>query len=445
MSLHRPNSYDLTRITASRRQLLRWGGIAATGAAAAPLLAACGDSGSSAPSSKNITWSSQAFYSSQSTNSEVVKHVKQQMDAFRSSSGYGVTLQVQSSDNNAAMSKLLQQASQGRAADVAEVDSYIFPLFKDYSQPIGQYLSAAGVQVSDFFPFFQPIMTGGGSQAIGLPINTGVRVLYYRKDLVAKPPTSWDEVISISKPLAAQGKYFMFPAGRDEDPMMCSLWPEFWAQGGEIVDANGKPAFATGAGHTAMLNALTFLQRCVDTGITPTRVSTFTVSDDMLPDIIAGRVAMFIGGSWMATNMQQQLKTDVTKDWAVAPIPTMSGSGFASAAGGWMWGFFAKDQGNLKAAVDFIDDVYIGTDAMAEFCTAAGYLPARQSVYSSPQFKGGPFTAEFKDSLAKYAKSRPGVTAYQTVSQQMQTAMSSVASKSATPEQALTTALTALS
>ena len=25
MSLHRPNSYDLTRITASRRQLLRWG------------------------------------------------------------------------------------------------------------------------------------------------------------------------------------------------------------------------------------------------------------------------------------------------------------------------------------------------------------------------------------------------------------------------------------
>lgn len=428
----------------TRRSVLKIGGGVVGGIGIGTLLAACGDAGTKAAGATgNITWGAQAFFSTQSTNSDVAAYVKKALADFEKKSGAKVALTVQSSDNSAGMAKLLQQASQGRASDAAMVDSYIFPQFEKYAKDIELYAGPAGVTIDDFFPFFQPLV-GKGSSVVGLPIHTDVRMLYYRKDLVSTPPTSWDELVRISKPLAAKGQYFMFPAGRSEDPLMCSIWPWYWAQAAEIVDSKGAVGFSSGSGYDAMMNTLGFIKRCIDEGITPTRASTFMVSDDMLPDIIGGRVAMFVGGSWMATNMQNQMGGDVTQKWAVAPIPSMNGVDFATSAGGWMYGCFATEKKSLKNAADFVIDTYIAKDAMAQFCTAAGYLPARQSVYQSSAFKGGPFTPEFRDSLAKHAKSRPGVAKYAAISTAMQIAMSSVASKAATPKKALDTALATL-
>lgn len=432
----------------SRRSLLKWGGSAAGAVALAPVLSACGDSGSAAAgggANGSISWSAQSFFSPQSTDKAVAAYVKDAVARFEKKNKVSLALSVQSSDGAAAMAKALQQASQGRAADITEIDSYIFPLFAQHAKPLDSYTAAAGVKTSDFFPFFQPIMTAGGSNVLALPIHTDVRMLYYRKDLVKTPPSSWAEVLSVGKSLESKGRSFEFPAGRGEDPLLCSIWPWYWSLGGEIVDSAGtKPGFASGVGHDAMLQTLGFIKTCVDAGITPKRVSTALVSDDLLPDIIGDRVGMFVGGSWMVTQMQQQMGSAVAQKWAVAPIPTKSGTGFKTGSGGWMWSFFASDKKRLQQGADFILDTYISEDGMGRFCTDAGYLPARQSVYDSASFKGGLFTAEFKDSLAKYAKSRPGVKLYQKISTAMQVAMSSVASGSQSPEQALAQALASI-
>jgi multiple sugar transport system substrate-binding protein len=429
----------------SRRGLLKWGGGAAGAMAVGPLLTACGNSGSAAGGGSGLSWSSQAFFSTQSTNKAVATYLQNAVNAYQKKNKLNISLAVQSADNGAAMSKILQQVTQNRAADITEIDSYVFPLFAKHAKSVSSYLPAAGVKKEDFFPFFQPIMTGGGSGVLGLPIQTDVRMLYYRKDLIATPPSSWAEVMKIGKSLAAKGKYFEFPAGRGEDCLLCSVWPWYWSLGGQIVDPSGtKPGFASGAGYTAMLDTLGFIHQCVSSGITPKRVSTALVSDDMLPDIIGDRVGMFVGGSWVATQMQQQMGSAVSEKWAVTTIPTRSGSGFKTGSGGWMWSFFAHDTDSLKHGAQFILDTYISDEGMGRFCTAAGYLPTRSSVYDSPSFKGGLFTSDFKDSLSKYAMSRPGVAVYQKISAAMQVAMSAVASGSQSPKQALDQALSTI-
>lgn len=39
-----------------------------------------------------------------------------------------------------------------------------------------------------------------------VPYNTNIQLLWYRKDLVPKPPTTWAEMLDMSRDLARQGK-----------------------------------------------------------------------------------------------------------------------------------------------------------------------------------------------------------------------------------------------
>jgi multiple sugar transport system substrate-binding protein len=50
-----------------------------------------------------------------------------------------------------------------------------------------------------------------------LQFTTDVRVMYYRKDLLPEPPSSWDEVLEVGRDLKDEGlSPNLFPAGRDE-------------------------------------------------------------------------------------------------------------------------------------------------------------------------------------------------------------------------------------
>ena len=86
------------------------------------------------------------------------------------------------------MAKLVQQASQGRAPDIAQVDGYIFGRIANQAKPLTGQMKAAGLSLDDWFPSVQPNMTGDGDTVRALQFTTDVRVLYYRKDLVPNAP-----------------------------------------------------------------------------------------------------------------------------------------------------------------------------------------------------------------------------------------------------------------
>lgn len=422
----------------TRRRLLKLTGIGV----AAAVLPGC-SSGHGGP--RSVSWQAIPSYSLQGTDPKRVSYLKSQLAAFQTDSPYNIDPQVSSGDTAAAMAKLLLQASQGRAPDVAQADGYIFGRMARYAQPLTEQMAAAGLRLDDWFPSLHPVMTGNGSMVRGLQFTTDVRVLYYRRDLVPKPPAIWDDLIGMAAPLARRGKYVLFPAGRSEGAVTTTVWPQYWGQGQELFGPSGEPAFASGPGYDAMRDALAVVGRCVQAGITPDRVATFGKEDDENADVAAGRVAMFLGGNWQAAALDNLVKgEDFFTTWGVAPIPTLSGEKPVTSAGGWVWATFADDAAKAAAGMDWVTRTFVSDAGMAAWCSAGGYLPPRQSIYDHPDYQRNPFTPTFRDHLANYAKTRPGDRKYLEVSTNLQIALSSVASGSASADEALDGALNRL-
>lgn len=417
----------------SRRRFLQLGG----GAAALGLTAGCAGGGDGGA----VDWQAIPSYSLQTSDPKRAAYLKRRLKSFRAQSGRGIRPLVSASDTTAAMAKLLLQASQDRAPEISQVDSYIFGRIAPYAQPLDAQLKRLGLRLDDWFPSMRGTMTSGGDGVRGLQFTSDVRVLYYRRDLVDTPPATWEEMIEQGARLARRGHSVLFPAGRSEGAVTTTLWPAYWAQGADLFDAAGQPAFASGKGYDAMHACLRAVQRAVEQGAAPRRIAGYALEDDANPDIVAGRVAMFLGGSWQAALLDSLMKdSDFYRDWGIAPMPVISGEP-VSATGGWMWAAFTDDAATLRTGLDWVHSAYLSDAGMATWCTLGGYLPPRQSIYDHPDYERSPFTSVFRDHLARYGRARPGDRKYQDVSLTLQIALSSVASGTADATEALDQAL----
>jgi ABC-type sugar transport system, periplasmic component len=336
-----------------------------------------------------------------------------------------------------AMAKLLIQASSGTAPDVAAIDSFTLPSYWKYLQPVDDVLEENNISLDSWFQFAQDLMKPQ-DKVLALWYNTDVRMLYYQKALFPTVPKDWDELVSKCQELKKSGNYsFLYPAGKNETTS-CDIWPWFWAQGGKIVDDSGKPVFNEGENKQYMLNTLKFLKTTIDTGITPTRVTSFMTDGDMNEDVASGKVAAFVGGSWLRTQIAAVIGEDAfVNTYEMAPIPVMAGKETTTTAGGWTYGVFSKDDTKRKLAAQFAIDTFVGDEGAEGYCVASGNLPVRTNLYASvDHFKTDPYMQKFKDSLAK-ATVRPGVEIYNFISTEFQVAISDVISGAATPESAL--------
>lgn len=422
-------------LAVSRRDVLRFG----LGSAAALALGACSTSPSSTAAGDSASWESIPPYSLQSTDPNRADYLRTQLAAFEDS-GRQIEPRVTSTDTAAAMAKLLLQASQGRASDVAQVDGYIFGRLADYASPLDDVMAANDLRLDDWFPGLQTTMTAGGDQVRALQFTTDVRVLYYRKATVPEPPRTWDDVWSIASG-GGDGGLVTFPAGRGEGAVTTTLWPLYWGQGADLFDADGKVAFASGTNYDTMVAALGVVAESISSGATPQRVATFGNEDAQIEDVVAGRVSMFLGGNWQAAGLDTAMEgTDFFDEWGVAPLPTLDDTTPVTSAGGWVWAGFAEDE-PLATGMDWVVQAYVSDEGMAEWCSIGGYLPPRESVYDLPGYQQNAFTPIFRDHLSQYARPRPGARDYLQTSDSMQIALSSVAAGTATPDQALDDAL----
>lgn len=397
---------------------------------------------------QTISWLSHPQYGLKSPDPKRLDYVKTAVSNFeKKNPNFKLdNTQLSSTNSNESMANLMQQVSQGRAPDISMIDSFMFPQFIKDLQPLDDYLAKDGIKVDDFFPYVQKVVKGSDGKIYGLWFNTDTRVLFYRKDLIPEPPKTWDEVLTIGQQLKSKGMDpLIFPGGRAEGATITTILPFFWGQGGQLVDDKGNATFASGDNKQKMLNVLDFVNKLVQTGVTPQRVANYKIENDLNNELPSGKVAMFLGGSWQAQVLHDLLGEQEFSKWAVAPIPQMSADQHATAAGGWIYGVFTKDPSKAQAAVDFLVDAYVGDKGMGQWCDIGGWLPTRKSVYGSPNWHGTKFNDDFKLQLDQYAQARPAAPVYSKISEQMQIALSSVISGSKTPENALNDAQDAVS
>ncbi len=381
----------------------------------------------------HITWQMQPTQSPKSSVPSVKDYFQSHIEAWvKAHPDVMLDVTFNSTDINASMTRMQEQASSGRTPDFAMLDSFFLSRFYQFLQPLDRFYGPD--QVDDFVAFARNGMRGPDGKLKALWVNTDVRVLYYRKDLVANPPRMWDELIAQAAELSKRGLTgYLYPGGRGEGAVMEHL-PMFWAQGGELVDASGKPVFGDGRNRTAMLNLLGFLKRTIDSGASPGRVVNYRFEADLYPEILRGNVAMFLGGNWMAKQLRD---LGDTHDWAVAPIPQMSPGDPVTAAGGWTYAVFTSDARKQEIIVDLINSLVASPTAMAVSTEAIGNLPTRISVARGDSaYVKDPTVRDFL-ALLRYARARPGAAVYPSISTELQVAMSDVITGQHTPEAAL--------
>ncbi|CAN5659544.1 hypothetical protein BH24ACI5_BH24ACI5_25690 [soil metagenome] len=332
--------------------------------------------------------------------------------------------------------KLLLAASAGRLPDVASIDSFWLPLFLDSGvvQPLDEYWPAE--DRADFLPFTISTLSDPAGHVYGLWHETDCRVLYFRKDLVPQAPRSWADLLETAARVSREKKIagYLYNAGRWEATVFDHL-AMFWAQGGALVDAAGRPIFGEGEHRARMINLLAFLRDTITTGASPRSVLASMDYQQLTSAAVAGDVAMFLGGNWQLADLKANLSPEEFAKWDVAPIPQRDPTTSSTGTGGWIWVVFAQDPERRKAAVEFIRRVEAPANA-ARISEATGHLPVRRSVYQQfPTFREG-WYARFGEIVAS-GQARPAVPMYPPISTELQLAIGYAVSGDRTPEAAV--------
>lgn len=405
-------------------------------------IAGCQSDDSTNDDEKELTWYTSAGYSPEAPTSGPADYISGQVNDFEEEHpDMDLNIQLQSENISEAMAKLLEQAGQDRAPDLAAIDSYLFPQYIDYLQPLDDLIEEKGMEVDDFLPFAEDVIKGEDGKIYGLYMNTDARVLFYNKELVPDPPETWDEIIEINEKLEAEGKdditTFTTPGGKGEGASITTLWPLFWGKGGELVDDDDNPVFGEGKNKEIMIEVLNKVQEAVKSGTLPERVAGYGAENDQNEEISSGNLAMFIGGNWQESTLKEMLDEEEFEKWDVAPVPTLEGGERTTSSGGWTLGIFADDEEKKEAAFDLAYDTFVSEEGMGEFTSIYGELPSRSSVYDSDSYEGTKFSDEYRDMLENDSKLRPGSEKYPEISEAMQTALSDVISGNKEPEDAL--------
>jgi multiple sugar transport system substrate-binding protein len=287
-------------------------------------------------------------------------------------------------------------------------------------------------QIQDLFPYVRDVVTGPDGHVYAWWWSTDLRVLYRRTDLVPEAPRTWDELIEAAaraeeEDPAVDG--YLFNGGRWEATTFDNLG-YFWMQGGKLLGDNGEPVFAQGANREAMLNVFKFLRRTIDEGVTPSRVTTFQTYDEMATAAQGKSVAMFLGGSFQWPTMKEQLGKEFDK-WEVSEIPGPQPGKTATGTGGWAMAAFSDDPEKVAACVDIMRTIYAGAGN-----ELTGELPTSRKDFDTLKAFQEPIFATFRKYM-EHAEPRPGLSIYPALSNEMQVAIGSVLTGSATPEEAL--------
>ena len=361
--------------------------LAATAAAVALLVTACGsggDSGSSdggsssgaAPSGEITIWardSEQGF-------------MPQLVDLYNSS--HAVKAKVTIIPAASFVQKLGTAASAGSGPDVSSIDLVYAPYFASAGALEDVTDLAASLPYKDSLsPSHQRLSTFEG-KTYALPFTAEASALYYNKDLFkkagldpSKPPTTYAEMRADAKAIRALGSdYYGFTfAGACGGCNVFEFAPHIWASGGDVLSGDGKQATL---GTPQVADALQ-LYRDMWTDGSVSSASKNDAGTQQLPLFDSGKVGMITLGAFAIPTVEK-----AKINFGVTPIPGKDG-GSASFAGGDVISVISGTK-NKPAAEDFVK---WATDEQAQtFLAKNGSVPVRTDlvpkIYAS---QGAPY------------------------------------------------------
>jgi ABC-type glycerol-3-phosphate transport system substrate-binding protein len=248
-----------------------------------------------------------------------------------------------------------------------------------------------------------------GKDPAAVPIYSLAYGLYYNKKLfkaagIAKPPTTWPELVADGKKLTSGGKYGLAVEGANNAENIHHAFIFAKQHGADFFDASGNPTFATPGTVAAVKQYVDFM---ASDKITAAGDAEYA-QNQSVQDFAKGKAGMLL---WQAAGVQLKERGMNPDDWGVAPVPVQSGApGTGTAVNTMVAGInlaVFKNTQNRDGALKFVK--FMTSDDEQKILNGKyGSIPPVAAAQQDPQFSA-PEQAVLREGLAKSAAALPQV------------------------------------
>ncbi|RLB01270.1 MAG: hypothetical protein DRG55_05410 [Deltaproteobacteria bacterium] len=263
-----------------------------------------------------------------------------------------------------------------------------------------------------------------------VPVRADVGMLYYRRDLIPKPPRTWGEFERICQRYSRPPDvYCIVFQGMQYEGLVCDFLEYLWGAGGEVIDPKGRVVLDSPQG----LEALKFMRKLIERGWAPKAVLSFQ-EQHSLSAFSQGK-ALFMRNwpyAWTILNRQDSpLRGKV----GIVPFIHKEGHESVGTLGGWGLGI-ARGVKEPERAWKFIEFA-TSTEAQKILHFRRGAVPSRKALFFDPDIlKVSPHYRDLYEIVMR-ARARPVHPDYPRISDTLQKHVSAVLAGVEGPEEAL--------
>lgn len=349
--------------------------------ASATLLTACGNSNSSSSSNSGTTtvtiWADDPNF-----NVPVMKTAVKMYNAEHKSSGVKFKVQTEG-DYNTKVQTVLSAGNKKNYPNIIKIEDYgAKKLISSYQDA---FLTQDSINLSNFSAYKKSVVSYKG-KTYGMPFDSGVSALFYRKDIFKKygvtakdlDNITWDQFIKLAEKVhKGSGKSILGTGALiGEDPDMVRQLLQ--SAGAWYFDDSGK----LDVNSTAFKESLKTVKKLKDDGLI-TGYSDFNARNKALYN---GNNLAVIEGSWFSASIKADKKS--SGKWGIATVPRLSGVKGATNStneGGSSW--YVLNTGNTKAdnaAKKFLKTMFDGNSSfyakvLKNQAAVATYKPAMKN------------------------------------------------------------------
>jgi len=287
-----------------------------------------------------------------------------------------VAVKVEDLTWNDGKAKLQSSFSAGQGPDVLELGSDWVAQFSS-AEVLADINAIAPVDLNRFAGYVvEPGKWGGKLYALPWTIDT--RVLFVNTALLAGAgqdtagvDSLWSDVLAKAERVSRPPDIYGFGAqGDDQHRLYKKILPFFWSNGGDVLDATGKPVVNSPANVAAL-----------ETYLALARAGRIDTQKGLDGDFLKGRIAYWISGPWLADRIA---KENPSLRYRAVPLPGFAGKPGVSFAGGEYLAVNAKSAHQAEALklIQFLTE----PKQALEFAKAlpGGTTPADRSVANDP-------------------------------------------------------------
>lgn len=262
-----------------------------------------------------------------------------------------------------------------------------------------------------------------------LPVRSDAGMLYYRKDLVASPPETFEELEAAAR--AAQtppNVWGLIFQGKQYEGLVCAFLEVLWGHGGDVLDERGEVVLDRPEG----VRALTWLAGQVGK-IVPEGVTTYEEEESR--HLFQQGKAVFLRNWPYVWSKAQEDGSPVRGKVGIVPMVHAPGCASAATLGGWGFGI-VRTSPNPDAAWAFAS--FATEPAQQKILHfRAGAIPARIDLFADAEILAG--SPHYPDLLRvlKTARPRPVHPRYARISDALQRHVSAALVGGEKPEDAI--------